>query len=254
MERDLSKPIADWSWYQFLVNASHKINKNVVVSLVYVGAMSHFDMSRGKMLYEFETWQKLTDKERQWVSDRQGEWDCLVDALPKLAPTKKNGGGTFNTTRNTIVEDLVLLLKNPPYSVEDSPSWVSNTEKEALGIALSYSEVDSCDVSGANSTCKEFFDGKRGNIIIAAQISNVNEYVVKNGRSKGNPMGFLVAEDNTGCLETIVVFCDQWKKYRGLLYEGNTVLLYGKSSGELPHRKNRRQVDDNFIVEKVSQI
>ena len=254
VESGLSKPIADWSWYQFLVNASHKINKKVVVSLVSVGAMSHFGMSRSKMLYEFETWQKLTDKEKEWVVERQEEWDCLADALSQLSPTKKNGGGTFNVTRNSIVESLVLLLEDPPYSVEDSPGWVSNTEKETLGIALSYSEVDSCDVSGSNSTCKEFFDGKRGNIILAVQISNVNEYIVKNGRSKGNPMGFLVVEDNTGCLETVTVFCDEWKKHKGILYEGNTVLLHGKSSREASRAKGRYQIDDGFIVQKVSQI
>ena len=254
VQSDLSKSVADWSWYQFLVNASHKINKNVMVSLVSVGSMSHFGMSRSSMLYEFETWQKLTDKEKEWVIERQEEWDCLTDALSKLSPTKKNGGGTFNTTRNSIVESLVLLLKDPPYSLEDSPGWVSNTEKETLGIALSYSEVDSCDASGSNSTCKEFFDGKRGNIILAVQVSNVNEYIVKNGRSKGNPMGFLVVEDNTGCLETVTVFCDEWKKHKGLLYEGNTVLLYGKSSGEASRGRGRYQIDDGFIVQKVSQI
>jgi DNA polymerase-3 subunit alpha len=254
VESDLSKPIADWSWYQFLVNASHKINKNTMVSLASVGSMSHFGISRSKMLYEFETWQKLTDKEKEWVIDRQEQWECLVDALSQLSPTKKKGGGTFNTTRSSIVESLVLLLEDPPYSVEDSPGWVSNTEKEALGIALSYSEVDSCDISGSNSTCKEFFDGKRGNIILAVQISNVNEYIVKNGRSKGSPMGFLSVEDNTGCLDTATVFCDEWKKYRGILYEGNTVLLHGKSSGEAFRGKSRYQIDDGFIVQKVSQI
>jgi len=254
VEDDLSKPIADWSWYQFLLNASHNINKRVVVALVSVGAMSHFGLSRNKMLYEFETWQKLTDKEKQWVVERQSEWDCLVDALIELAPTKKNGGGTFNTTRNSIVKDLVLLLENPPYSIDDSPGWVSNTEKETLGIALTYCEVDSCDISGSNSTCKEFFDGKRGNIILAVQISNCNEYIVKNGRSKGLPMGFLSVEDNTGSLDTVTVFCDQWKQYRGLLYEGNTVLLHGKSSGESSSGKKRYQIDDGFVVQKVSQI
>ena len=249
-ESELDKNIADWSWYAFLVNASHNINKKVVSALISVGAMSHFDISRNRMLYEHETWQKLTDKERAWIGERQEDWDNLEDALRSLSPTKKTGGETFNTTRQTIVEDLIILLENPPYSLDDSPRWISNTEKEHLGIALSYVEVDACDTSGSNSTCKEFFEGQRGNIILAVQISSVNEYLVKRGRSKGKPMAFLTVEDNTGSLDTITVFCDEWKKYQPLLYEGNTVLIHGKP----PNNKRQHQRDDGLIVAKVSQI
>ena len=249
-ESDLNKNIADWSWYTFLINASHKINKKVVSALISVGAMSHFDASRNTMLYEYETWQKLTDKERSWIEERQDDWDSLIDALRSVSPTKKAGGGTFNTTRQNVVEDLIILLETPPYSLDDSPRWISNTEKEHLGMALSYAEVDSCDTSGANSTCKEFFEGHRGNIILAVQVSRVNEYLVKRGKSKGKPMAFLTVEDNTGSLDSITVFCDEWKEYQNLLYEGNTILLYGGES----KGKGRHQNDDGFIVSKVSQI
>ena len=252
LEVELGKPVVDLAWYEFLVNASHKINVRVMTALISVGALSHLKISRNKMLYELETWQKLTDKEREWVIERRDQWGDLSSALKMLAPTKKLGGGTFNVTRSELVSDLVLLIENPPYSLDDSPSWVSSTEKEYLGISLTYSEVDACDTGASNCTCKEFFDGKDGNIILAIQIARANEYTVKRGRSKGQKMGFLSVEDGSGALDNITVFSDEWKKNKPLLYEGNTVLLHGGRSDS--KGKRRSQSYDGFVVKKVFQI
>ena len=252
IEEELDKPVTDWLWYEFLVNASHKINTRVMTALISVGALSHCKISRNKMLYELETWQKLTDKEKEWIIERQDQWGELISALKMLAPTKKLGGGTFNAARSELVSDLVLLLEDPPYSLDDSPSWVSGTEKEYLGISLTYTEVDACDTSASNCTCKEFFDGKDGNIILAVQIARTNEYTIKRGRSKGQKMGFLSVEDSSGALDNITVFSDEWKQNKGLLYEGNTVLLHGGRSDS--RGKRRSQSYDGFVVKKVFQI
>tara|TARA_R110000824_G_scaffold185898_2_gene367009 strand:- start:16068 stop:17741 length:1674 start_codon:yes stop_codon:yes gene_type:complete len=250
VESFLEKPVVDWSWYQFLINASHKINSKVCIALVSVGAFSCFGLSRNKMIYEIDIWSKLTDKEKDWVIEKQENWTDIIPALTELSPTKKMGGGTFNGTRSELVRSLVLMLETPPHSLDDSPSWASRVEKEYLGIPISYSEVDSCDTSAATATCKEFFEGVKGDVTLAVQIIDLKEYKLKKGQNKGRNMAFLTVEDGTGSIDNVTVFCDDWEKHDATLYEGNTVLLYGGRSGRAQANKG----NDGFVVKKVVQI
>ena len=57
-------------------------------------------------------------------------------------------------------------------------------------------------------------------------------------------MAFVSGEDNTGLLDSIIVFSDQWEKHKDLFYESNTLLIVGKAS----------EKDSSLIVEKVLQI
>ena len=147
------------------------------------------------MLDEFDTWEKLTAKEQDWVCDHIDEWDTLADAMKKLAPKKKDGGGTFNEARSQTVKDLVLHLENPAYSLDDTPNWVAQTEQQYFGVPITYSKVDSCDTSSANATCKEFIDGGRKSAALAVSINAVRNYKIKRGKMKGEDMAFLEVED-----------------------------------------------------------
>jgi hypothetical protein len=58
-------------------------------------------------------------------------------------------------------------------------------------------------------------------------------------------MAFVIAEDSSGELDSITVFSEEFSQYKKLLFEGNTVLLYG----EVQEKK-----DKSFVVKKVLQI
>jgi DNA polymerase III alpha subunit len=58
-------------------------------------------------------------------------------------------------------------------------------------------------------------------------------------------MAFVIAEDSSGELDSITVFSEEFSRYKKLLFEGNTVLLYG----EVQEKK-----DKSFVVKKVFQI
>tara|TARA_Y100000310_G_scaffold118299_1_gene117166 strand:- start:82 stop:1365 length:1284 start_codon:yes stop_codon:yes gene_type:complete len=240
----LSKAPDKWTWLEFLMYCGSKITSRVASSLISVGALSHMLVSRSRMLYEYEIWSKLTAKEREWIVDKNGDWDSLKDCLSNLRPTKKLGGGTSNYKRSEIVQDYVQQLESPPYSLEDDPEWVSGTEEELLGACLTYSKVDSCDTSSANSTCKEFVNGRSGKIILAVAIKSAREYQISKGQSKGKTMSFLTLEDSTCELDNAISFPEEWSKYKHILFEGNTVLIIGE----------RSKKKDSFIVQKVSQI
>tara|TARA_B100000749_G_C18446852_1_gene474624 strand:+ start:1431 stop:3017 length:1587 start_codon:yes stop_codon:yes gene_type:complete len=241
--------ISGWTWYEFLVKLSHKINSSTAVAMISVGMFGHTKISRNKMLDEFDTWEKLTAKERDWVSSQHETWDTLTKAMKSLAPKKKEGGGTFNDARSQIVKDLTLHLDNPAYSLDDSPDWVAQTEQQYLGVPITYSKVDSCDTSSANTTCKEFVNGGRKSAALAVSINAVRNYTVKKGKMKGEDMAFLEVEDHSSPLDNVVIFPENLEKYKNLLYEGNTVLLSGNRSKKEGQRNN-----DSLIIERVRQI
>ena len=80
-EKTTKKKIGDWSWFEFLVIFSSKIYATLVTALVSVGALGEKGCPRTKMLYEFDTWQKLTDKEREWAAVKYREHESLIDLL-----------------------------------------------------------------------------------------------------------------------------------------------------------------------------
>ena len=244
VESFTGKRVGDFSWYEFLLHMSDRIGKQVSIALVSVGAISYTGVARSKMLYELETWRSLTAKEKEWCVENCAECHSLIECLNRLAPTKKDGGGTSNKNRCEVVKNLIYLTENPPYPLTDDPHFISNKEQEYLGVSITYSKIDSCDVTSANSTCKEILDGKKGKSSIAVEVKRVAEWNIKKGKSAGKQMAFLTVEDNTCELDDVVVFPDAWEEYASLLSEQNTVIISGET------QKNK----DGFVVNKVHQI
>jgi DNA polymerase III alpha subunit len=81
-----------------------------------------------------------------------------------------------------------------------------------------------------NTTCKEFKDSERKNIIIAGEIDNVNIIKIKNGKNKGNEMAFASISDSTGYIDSVIFFTEQLSLYRNQLFEGNILIFQGAKS------------------------
>ena len=118
-----------------------------------------------------------------------------------------------------------------------------------MGVALTYSRVEAYDTRLANTTIKEFVDGKRGDVKIAVTISEVKKWVTKKGKMQGSEMAFLCVEDMTGTLDTVTVFSEKWKEYKNVLYPGNNVIISGASSSS-----SRRQIDDGLVVQDIIEL
>ena len=69
VEETLDKKIESWCWREFLVFFSDKITSTAIKALISVGAMSYMSSNRTKMLYEYELFQKLTNKEKTWIQN-----------------------------------------------------------------------------------------------------------------------------------------------------------------------------------------
>jgi DNA polymerase-3 subunit alpha len=244
IREDLNKEVGELDWHTLLTHVTDKIGVTTSSALVSVGAMSHLDISRSKMLYDLETWGSLTNKEKDWVRENCRSCKTLIESLTLLSPTKKEGGGTFTVKRKEAVEDLLSLLKNPPHSIKDDPHFIASKEAEYLGASITYSKVDGCDVGAVDSTCKEIAGGKKGKVSLAVEIKRATEWTIKKGKSKGQKMAFLTVEDGTCELDNVVVFPEAWEEYKSIISEKNTVLIFGES------QKHK----DGLVVQKAKQI
>jgi len=252
VEQFLLKFCPFWTWLEWLIYFVNSSWMNVIERLIKAGSFRHLKIHRTKLLAELNTWSQLTDKEREWA--KLGWKDCkdLPEILDKMAvkkrskkdPPKYIGGASANKNRTEKINSLSYLLKNPPTSLGDNPEWIVNTEQELLGIALTCHRVDSHDTSSANSSCKDFFNGKIGNLILAVEINGIREVTCKNGKSRGKRMAFLTVSDHSCMLDTAIAFPDVWSKFNNLLQEKNVVLIYSQL----------KEKGGSLIIQKVKQI
>lgn len=201
-------------------------------------------MSRTRMVEEYRVWSELTEKEQAWCIENRDKFSNFQEVLEAAAKAKKDGGGCANVKRVEIVKDKVKMLRNPVKSMDDDPGIIAWTEEKFLGIAITYSKVDSCDTSRVNCTCKEFLAGRRGLLFLGVVIQSLREVTVKKGTSAGQKMAFMTVADATCAISDVCVFADSYKEFSEFLIEGNTVLIRGEQD----------QKRGGLVVKEIWQI
>jgi DNA polymerase III alpha subunit len=141
------------------------------------------------------------------------------------------------------IQESINLLNNPPFSLQDSPEWISDQEDMLLGCPITCSKIDMYDISMTNCNCKDIKNRNylNDNLTLAVEIDRINTVKTKKGKNAGSNMAFLSVNDGSGSLDSVVLFPEQYAKYKQVLYEGNIIVLKGKSNKK----------DDSFVVEKV---
>ena len=72
----------------------------------------------------------------------------------------------------------------------------------------------------------------------------MSQHKVKRGKTKGRTMCFLTIEDETCCLDSVIIFPEAREKYQYILDEGTNLMLCGSVSKK----------DQSFIVDKIHEI
>jgi hypothetical protein len=239
---------ADWTWLSFLFYFADAVSSTVVESLISAGAADYLKLTRQRMLYEYNLYQELTVKEKEWCQTKylENNWHKLADALEAVGKTKADGGGCHGKARVAAVLGLLESLRNPPHSLEDSILWLSATEEKLLGIALTTHKTEGRpDVYKATHSVKQFQDDPTQECaIIAAEITQLKKVVTKRGKNPGQEMAFLDLEDRSGKIEGLVCFPNVWETYEDILFENNTVLA----------RLERNKKKEGFLLQELWQI
>lgn len=241
IEEKLGRTIDKWTWSDFLLHFSDNVTTTAVNGMIASGATDFMHGSRVQKIHEYETWKKLTQKERDWIRDNYNG-DNLIEGIQLMLHNKPR------TTKPRIdkVTDVLYHAKNPPFSLEDTAYYIAQKETELLGVPITRTKLDTCDMNREpDTTCKEFLHGKSGKMSIAVEITEAKEYIISKGKMKGQKMMFLSAEDQTASLDSITIFPRTLEGNEPLLIKGGTVLLTGQRD---------RQRSESFIVDSIIQI
>lgn len=168
-----------------------------------------------------------------------------VETVPEFIP-EGEPGGCMDDRREGVVRSAAQLLEFPPSAVVDTPQWVAWIEEQLLGVSLTCSKIDSCDISAVNCSCKEFLSGRTGFIMLGVEVQQAREVKTKRGKSAGAKMAFLTLSDSSCSLSDVVCFPESWKEYGHLLTEGNTVIVQGE-------RDQKDKESRTLFVKKVWQ-
>lgn len=227
--------IGELSWMQTLFKVLININSASAKSLIKSGAISYLTKSRTSMLFELEIALELTQKEIAML-------DIVNPKDLSSALTYLLGASKVNKKRKQSISNLYNLLQNPPYDLNDSPEWLSDTEEEILGCSITCSKVDMYDVSMTNINCKEFKTSNiMNNIIVCGEIENISVTKTKTGKNPGLEMAFVTIADGFGAIDSVIFFPEQYRQYRNLLFDNNVIVICG----------NRSKNKDSLIVEKA---
>ena len=257
-ETILGSSTEDWEWLDFLLFVSQDINSTTVSGLIESGALDYFGMSRNGMWFEYEQYSKLTDKEKGWIiqnlySDfKDLELSELIAKAIRITQSEllnkkpvKSRKCFANKNRIVKAEGIVELLKNPPYSLNDSIDWIARVEEAKLGTSLTATIIDSCkNIDQANCSITEFIKHKErnGGIFIACQIDEIKTHIPRN---RDDEMAFISVTDGHAFLDC-VAFSDVWAdmKTTGLCFKDNTILVSG----------DRSRTSDSLIIKKIWQL
>ena len=220
-ENKLCKSITNFNWLELLFFVFTNISKTVVNGVISVGGCSHFGLSRQKMLHEYVIVSELNEKEIDSIKNNIKNLSNLEDCICFI----KTSG--IRKSRMDKMDNLLKVLKNPPFSTDDSPSWIAEKEQFYLGSAISCVKADTVNIIG-NTTCKEFNDGKNDKqITIVGEIKSVREFVLKNGNLAGQKICFGTLQDSTGKID-FVLSVNKYEEYKNIVYQGNIVIITGK--------------------------
>jgi DNA polymerase-3 subunit alpha len=221
IKKDQSKAIESMSYLEFLFYYLDNINSAAAKAIVSAGCLSYFKYTRNKIIFDLDIISNITKKEKDKIISHI-DFNRMKDVREAIASILSN----VNKSRRVILESLIKAMAKPAYSLEDTPSWISDTEYNLLGISITCCKIDGCDLEAANADCRSVNNKtySRKNIIIGAEIIGVNIVKTKTGLNPGQDMCFLRLSDSTGCCD-VIVFPEEYGRYKGLLTNNNTIML-----------------------------
>lgn len=226
------------SWLQTLTKILLNINSTASKALISCGAFDFYKKNRTELLFEYDICASLTNKELEKLQNiiESNNITKLKPALESLILEPK-----INKKRIEIIKNLIYSVIKPPYSLIDKIEWLSDSENALLGVAISCSKLDTYDISMTNTTCKTFKGcGLSQNIIIAGEVVNTNIIKTKTGKNPGQEMAFISIEDQTGMLDSVIMFPEKWLTYKTHFFPGNILVFSG----------NKTKSKDGLVVEK----
>ena len=233
--------ISEMKFFELYCKVLKNINSTAAKALIGTGSVEYTGLSRNRMLFYYECLSNLTDRE---ISIAETICDKDMSITQTLELLKNNTEKKLNVKRQKAVETVIKSIEKPAYDLEDSPEWIANTEQFYLGASITCFKIDGCDIYSANVDCKDLNKDKPNkDPILGAEVVDINVIKTKRGVNPGQEMAFVKVMDSTGTVD-LVIFPEEYDKYKDLVISNNTLLL----------KLNRSKNKDSFVIKKCWQV
>lgn len=213
----------------------NKINKKTIEALICSGTLDCFGLTRNTMLADYELMNSLTDREYNCLLEEVSKTsrpvvDCIKQMADDAAESerKKNKLIVPSKVRRAKLRDIITQYKSKDKF--ESILHIAMYERKFLGCDISVNETDSF----FSSITHNLFELKklRGRIKVktAIHIDGIRRTVTKSGKNPGQEMAFLTGSDGTAIYDSIIVFPNQYQRFKSLLSEGRVVYIEGEVS------------------------
>lgn len=220
--------IDSYNWSQMLFNILLNINSIAAKAIISCGSLDYLKISRNKMLHEYNMISQLTAKETEKClayCTNNGKLS-VIEIIRTLLSDK------VSKLRQPKVLSILNELEDPPYSLDDTPEWISDNERELLGISITCAKTDSYDSSYTNTDCKDLKNFPHSKqFFVVGEIDGVNIIRTKRGKTPGKEMCFLKISDSYGSADC-VVFPEEFEANKELLYAGRVLMFNGQKSAK----------------------
>lgn len=238
----IKKPLEEWCWEDFLFYLAKDLTSKVVEGLISAGALSFLKRTRLNMLNEYRCFKSLTDYEKEWCALAYlSQPRPLSDLLVVGAKMKKEGGMAYRKEKIPLLKGEAKLLRNPPCSEEDHPRTIVDMEQKFLGAAVTFNRLTGTDTSAAGCQIIQMLNGYSPDMVdLVVEVKFAKEFETKEQKKK---MSFLTISDESGTLNKVVCFPNEWAEFKRLLIKGNVVLV----------SLEKTKSGDSYCVKKVFQ-
>lgn len=250
IENKINKKLEEWNWVEILFLIGSVATKTVFEGLLKSGAFD-FVVDRYQGLHEYNAISKINDDEFEFFNKlilNNPKYSNVLELLeesPNIQIKGKSKGETIykkiTEARLSKLRSIYKTIKNPPKM--NNISLIPKDEAYMLGVPISVTKLDAATHNNVpDDVIENIQDLSYANV--AVEISNVMTWLIKNGKLKGKEMSRMTIEDDTGILEGVVCFPEQWKNCGYVIFEGNTVMMNLEKSRD----------GKSFIVKDAWQI
>lgn len=235
----LPKDFDGVSWNRLLLKHLVNMPKSAVKILLCSGAFDFVGLPRKEMLFYHDKICSLKVSELEYLRTLDIDNISLLKCLENLTQVNTGKGRPISTKRRLVgVLDVYKSIKNPPFSLKDSIEELAAWEETYLGISITCSRFDVIQKSGAETYCGNFekeFDKK---FVVIGQVKHVREILTKNG----DEMAFCSLCDDSGEIESVVIFPEKWAQYQHIISNMDIVRCIGYKS------------EDSFILTFCEEV